>query len=344
MELQLYQGQTFPEELKNEWNDLLAESIEHVPFLRFEYLDAWWQTRGGGEWTEDARLAIATARRNGKIIGIAPLFTTKWEGKPTLLLLGSIEISDYLDLIVRPADLDAFVEELLPFLADAKNGLPDWQRLDFYNVLDSSPVLQTLQRAAQRQGWLCQAEPFRPYLTIDLPGDWETYLAGIDKKQRHEIRRKMRRAYTGELPVRWYIAKDPATIDAEIDDFLHLMELDPEKARFLTPLMRENFHRTIRCAYNEDCLLLAFFIVDENKAAAYLSFDYIDQLWVYNSGINNEYMEYSPGWVLLGELLKWSIEHGKKAFDFMRGDEDYKIRFGAKKRDVMRVTLTRLPI
>ena len=28
-----------------------------------------------------------------------------------------------------------------------------------------------------------------------LPGDWETYLAGIDKKQRHEIRRKMRRAY-----------------------------------------------------------------------------------------------------------------------------------------------------
>ncbi len=341
MELQLYQGQIFPEELKNEWNDLLAESINHVPFLRFEYLEAWWQTRGGGEWPENARLAIVTARQDGKLIGIAPLFSAEWEGKPSLLLLGSIEISDYLDLIVRPADLDSFVRQLLPFLADAKNGLSGWERLDLYNVLDSSPVLQTLQQAAQQQNWAYHDEPFRPYLTITLPGDWETYLAGIDKKQRHEIRRKMRRAYTGELPVRWYIAKDPSTIDAEIDDFLHLMELDPEKARFLTPLMRENFHRTIRCAYSEDCLLLAFFLVDENKAAGYLSFDYIDQLWVYNSGINNNFVEYSPGWVLLGELLKWSIEHGKKAFDFMRGDEDYKIRFGAKKRDVMRVTLTR---
>jgi CelD/BcsL family acetyltransferase involved in cellulose biosynthesis len=339
MELKLYQ--TFPEELKGEWNNLLAESINHVPFLRYEYLSAWWETRGGGEWPENARLAIITAHQEHRLVGIAPLFLAEWEGKPTLLLLGSIEISDYLDLIVRPADLNAFLGELLLFLADAKNGLHNWASLDLYNVLDNSPALTALQQAAQKQGWQYKDEPFRPSLTIELPGDWETYLNGIDKKQRHEIRRKMRRAYNNQLPVRWYIARDPATIDAEIEAFLHLMEQDPEKARFLTPLMRDNFHRTIRCAYNEDCLLLAFLEVDENKAAAYLSFDYIDQLWVYNSGINSVYIEYSPGWVLLGELIKWSIENGKKAFDFMRGDEDYKYRFGAKKRDVMRITLTR---
>jgi CelD/BcsL family acetyltransferase involved in cellulose biosynthesis len=178
-------------------------------------------------------------------------------------------------------------------------------------------------------------------MTIALPDDWEAYLASIDKKQRHEIRRKMRRAYSGEKQVRWYIASDPATIDAEIDAFIQLMEIDEEKARFLNPLMRENFRETIRCAFQESCLLLTFLEIDNQKAAAYLSFDYIDQLWVYNSGIDIEYMEYSPGWVLLGELLKWAIQNGKKTFDFMRGDEDYKIRFGAQKRDVMRVTLSR---
>lgn len=340
MELQLYQS--FPDVLKDEWNNLLAESVTHVPFLRYEYLKAWWQTRGGGEWPDTAQLAIVTARKDGHLVGVAPFFQSEWEGKPSLLLLGSIEISDYLDLIARENDLVPFIEALLPFLSDQKNSLPGWERIDLYNVLENSPALQILQQTAQKHGWAYRDEPFRPAMTLNLPEDWEVYLAGIDKKQRHEIRRKMRRAYSGEVNVRWYIARNPGAIESEIDEFLHLMELDPEKARFLTPLMRENFRETIRCAFNENCLLLAFLEVDGKKAAAYLSFDYIDQLWVYNSGIDFDYMEYSPGWVLLGELLKWAIENGRKTFDFMRGDEDYKIRFGATKRNVMRVTLTRV--
>lgn len=339
MELQLYR--TFAPELESEWNDLLAENSVHVPFLRFEYLSTWWQTRGGGEWPADASLAIVAARENGRLMGIAPLFSANWQGKPTLLLLGSIEISDYLDLITRPADLPAFSEALLNFLADPNSGVPAWECLDLYNVLETSPSLPVLEQAAQNAGWGYQDEPFRPAMTIDLPGDWEVYLSGIDKKQRHEIRRKMRRAQTGEAPVRWYIATDPATIDDDINTFLHLMELDPEKEKFLTQPMRENFRLTTRCAFDQHCLLLAFLEVDGKKAAGYLSFDYLDQLWVYNSGMDFNYNEYSPGWVLLGELLKWANENGRKTFDFMRGDEDYKIRFGAKKRDVMRVTITR---
>jgi CelD/BcsL family acetyltransferase involved in cellulose biosynthesis len=339
MDFKIYQ--TFPKELMDEWNALLAKSISHVPFLRYEYLNTWWDTRGGGEWRENSQLEIITAWQDGRLVGIAPFFLAEWEGKQSLLLLGSIEISDYLDLIVRLDDLDHFVIELMRFLADSKNGLPGWERLDLYNIFENSQALTALHKSADYQGWQYTSEPFRPSLSIDLPNDWEKYLSNIDKKQRHEIRRKMRRAYTNEQPVRWYIVDDPAMIDTEIEAFLRLMELDPDKARFLTPLMRQNFRQTIKCAFDFDCLLLAFLEVDGNKAAAYLSFDYLDQLWVYNSGINPAFIEYSPGWVLLGELIKWSIENGKKAFDFMRGDENYKYRFGAKKRDVMRVILSR---
>ncbi len=338
MELNRYQN--FPDELENEWNDLLAESITHVPFLRYEYLKTWWLTRGGGEWPEDAQLQIITAREDGRLVGIAPFFSATWEEKPTLLLLGSIEISDYLDLIARPADLQGFIEALLPFLMDGHKDL-SWEKVDLFNVLENSPTLAALKQGAEKQGWAYQDEPFRPSLTIALPGDWDQYLAGIDKKQRHEIRRKMRRAAGSEAQVRWYILGDPAALNEHIDSFIHLMELDHEKAAFLTPLMRENFRATIRCAFEKNCLLLAFLEIDGKKAAAYLAFDYLNQLWVYNSGMDNSFMEYSPGWVLLGELLKWANENGRTHFDFMRGDEDYKFRFGAKKRDVMRLTVTR---
>jgi CelD/BcsL family acetyltransferase involved in cellulose biosynthesis len=52
-------------------------------------------------------------------------------------------------------------------------------------------------------------------------------------------------------------------------------------------------------------------------------------------------MELSPGWVLLGYVLKWVNDHHYSEFDFMRGDEEYKYRFGAINRHVMRARLTR---
>ncbi len=336
MELSLHHE--FPAHLQAEWNALLDGSASHVPFLRYEYLEAWWQTRGGGEWPQ-ASLAIVTARQDGRLVGIAPLFfTPDHHGRPALLLLGSIEISDYLDVIARPEDLPAFLAELLPFLRSA--GLPGWETLDLYNLIDSSATLPALQSAAAALGWGFAGEKLQHSPYIPLPGDWETYLSGIDKKQRHEIRRKMRRADESGAAVRWYIAADPGALDGEIEAFMALMAQDEQKAQFLTPAMREHMRLTMRCAFAKGCLNLAFLEVNGQKAAAYLSFDYLNRLWVYNSGVDRAFMEYSPGWVLLGHLLQWSNEQGYSEFDFMRGDEDYKYRFGAVDRFVMRATLT----
>ncbi len=128
---------SFPDELESSWNLLLDESITHVPFLRFEYLRAWWQTRGGGEWPQ-AELALVIAREGERLVGIAPLFlANNRQNKPALLVVGSIEITDYLDFIARAEDLQAFIDGLLPFL-DKASGL-DWQVLDIYNLLDSVP-------------------------------------------------------------------------------------------------------------------------------------------------------------------------------------------------------------
>ncbi len=325
----------FPDSLATEWNQLLERSASHVPFLRFEYQRAWWQTRGGGEWPQ-ASLALVTARDNGRLVGVAPLFTAEHEGELRLLLVGSIEVSDYLDLIAAPQDLPAFTAGLLAFL---RANLPGWQRLALYNLLDDSPSLPVLQAAAQSAGLTCTVEKLQHSPYIPLPGDWETYLAGIDKKQRHEIRRKMRRAEEMETPAVWYIVSDPASVEAEVEDFLTLMAQDPEKAAFLTPPMREHMHLAARCAFDAGCLHLAFLTVNSEKAAGYLSFDYLNRLWVYNSGLDRQFMEYSPGWVLLGHLLEWANQTGRAEFDFMRGDEEYKYRFGAVDRFVVRVLI-----
>jgi CelD/BcsL family acetyltransferase involved in cellulose biosynthesis len=336
MEYQLIQTAGEWEELKPGWNALLETSTSHVPFLRYEYLRTWWETRGGGEWP-DPHLAIVAARQAGQLVGIAPMFQARNpQGQPALLLLGSIEISDFLDVISPESTLLDFLVGLLPFLKGAN--LPEWQVLDWYNILDSSTTLPALEEAAQKLGWSFTSERLQHSPYIPLPGDWETYLSGIDKKQRHEIRRKLRRAEGGETPTRWYIS-DGKNLDQEIQAFFDLMANDPEKAEFLTPLMRQQMTDTIHCAFDEGCLQLSFLDISDQKAAAYLSFDYLDRIWVYNSGLDRRFMEVSPGWVLLAYLLRWANENNRTEFDFMRGNEDYKYRFGAVDRFVLRAVV-----
>jgi len=328
----------FPTDIEIEWNTILDNNPNHVPFLRYRYQKIWWETRGGGEWP-DVDLLLVSASVDGKLVGIAPLFSSlDANGFPALFNIGCIEVSDYLDLLVLPEYQETFVSGLLNFLAELS--APAWKNLNFYNLIDSSQSLPVLQAVSAKMGWEMTVEKLQHSPFIELPGDWETYLAGIDKKQRHEIRRKMRRAQESDVPVSWYFVKDAASLDTEIDAFLELMGTDCDKAAFLKPTMQSFMHQVIHCAFEEECLQLAFLEVGGQKAAAYLSFDYLNRIWVYNSGLNREFQSLSPGWVLLGHLLKWANENGRSEFDFMRGDEEYKYRFGAVDRFVVRATLT----
>jgi len=321
------------------WASLLRNSISNVPFLTYEYLRAWWQTRGGGEWPEDSQLALIAAFEGDRLVGIAPFFHAQnLSGVPALMFVGAVEVSDFLDFIVREEDLPAFLSGLLDYLREEAD-LPLCKLLDLYNLLEESPSLNVLKLEAERRGWDCQQSRIQPSPYITLPGDFETYLAGIDKKQRHEIRRKLRNLDASPVEGGFYIVENASELQAEVDAFLEMMAQDPSKQAFLTPPMRRHIHNTARAAFENGWLHLALLTLDGQKAAASMNFLYDNRLWLYNSGWEWAYREFSPGWVHLAHQIQWGIEHGIRAFDLMRGDEDYKYKFGGVDRYVNRVTL-----
>jgi len=251
------------------------------------------------------------------------------------MLVGSIEISDYLDLIVREQDLARFLSGLLDFLTSSLTG--NWSALNWYNLPDDSPTLAALKAESEKRGWTHHEEIYHPTPRIPLNGSFDDYLARIDKKQRHEIRRKMRRAAESEKNVRFTMVNGTEDINSEIDAFFALMVHDPGKAEFLHPAMREQMTVTIRNAHAQGYLWLAFLEIGGVKTAASLNFDYRNKLWGYNSGVSREHMELSPGWVLLAHTIQWCCDNGRYEFDFMRGDEEYKYRFGGVNKYVKRV-------
>ncbi len=342
MQLDIERDPAIFDALKDEWNDLLASGVSRTPFLRAEYQRSWWEHRGGGEWPK-AELCVVVAREGGRLVGVAPLFAaTNRDGRRALLLVGSIEISDYLDFLVARADVDVFCAALLDRLTQPD--APPWEVLDLYNLPAVSPTRAALGRAAAARGWAATEKALEPCPTIPLPGDWETYLnTMVEKKERQEIRRKLRRAEGGEQKVTWRLvdaSSDSDDLAVEAEAFLNLMALTPDKARFLTPAMRAQFRATLRAAAAHGYLHLAFLDMDGVPAAAYFSFDYGNRLYVYNSAIDPRYSALSVGWVLLAYLLQWSIAHKRRAFDFMRGGEDYKLRFGGVPGVIYRVQLS----
>jgi CelD/BcsL family acetyltransferase involved in cellulose biosynthesis len=340
MELNLHTTFDTLEPLATSWNELVKVGVTDVPFLRYEYLRTWWNTLGGGEWQQDALLAVITAFEDGQLIGIAPLFfSTNREAQSALLLLGSIEISDYLDVIVRPEHHESFIIQLLDWLKTSYS--TPWQVLDWYNLPDTSPTLAALKNYAANHTLEYDESIYQPSPFVPLPGDFDTYLHGIDKKQRHEIRRKIRRAEESGRNVHWYIVDDESKLPEEMNAFLELMAHDPHKAAFLTDSMRTQMMQSAMDAFKAGYLQLAFLDVDGEKACAYLNFDYDNKVWVYNSGLDRRFMDLSVGWVLLGYLLQWANENKRAEFDFLRGDEDYKFKFGGQQRHVMRAKISK---
>lgn len=331
MQIEVIRSEDAWSALAAEWGQLVQHTHQNTPFQLYAFQRAWWQHLGGGEW-KDVQLYILTGRSDeGELLGIAPLF----RAGDTLHFIGTHEIADFLDFIARPADLPEFIEAVLAYLATQD----DWQILDLYNLLDSSASLSLLGDISQKQNWSFTQETLQPSPYLPIPDDLDAYIDRLDSKQAHELRRKLRRAAKNPQPISLEIISDAAALPAALDDFFTLMTQEADKARFLTKPMRTQMDTSVHAAFADGWLQLAFLKIGTVRAAGYLNFDYDGCVWGYNAGFNNAYASLSPGWLIMAELVRWCAAHGRKIFDFMRGGEDYKYRFGAVDRFVERVTI-----
>jgi CelD/BcsL family acetyltransferase involved in cellulose biosynthesis len=104
-----------------------------------------------------------------------------------------------------------------------------------------------------------------------------------------------------------------------------------QKAIFLQDQQNVAFFKNIvTMVYQNGWLQMSFLVIDDKQVAAYLNFDYQDQILVYNSGLlPGQYDNLSPGIVLLAYNIRHAIETKHAVFDFLRGNETYKYRMGA---------------
>jgi len=312
-------------ELEPEWNALLERSYSNRIFSTYEWQMTWLEAYQPGE------IWVTTCRDgDGNLIGIAPWFIEVRPDERVVRSIGCVDVTDYVDLIV---DTNWIEPVLQIFAAQMIEQHERYTRINLCNIPEGSPTLDHFATRLRDCGFDTGLEFQEVCPVIVLPESWDDYLAQLDKKNRHELRRKLRRAEGETQSLTWYIVGPEHDIDAELEAFLELMAASqPSKQEFLSdPRNRRFFELLTARTYAHGWLQLNFLVADGVRVATYYNFDYAGNIQVYNSGLlPDSYGHISPGIVLVAYNIRDAIEKGRRQFDFLRGNEEYKYRLGAK--------------
>lgn len=332
MKIEQHHGEHVFDLLAAEWDGLVQQSMTNTPFQRLAYQRAWWQHCGPASGS----LQTLTARdADGRLLVVACFYNI--EG--VLYFNGCTQETDYLDLIVATENAAPAWTAVLDCLSAP--GFPAWQALDLCNIPAASPTRQILPQEAEKRGFVYQESVHEVCPVIPLATTFEGYLDSIDSKQRRELQRKLRRAEGAGATMRLIGSEDDIT--QAVDDFLALLQKSTyEKRDWLTDGRRALFHDVAHAAQQVGMLQLIFMEVDGRQAATLFNFDYNNRIWVYNSGLDPaNFSSLSLGVVITAKAIEYAAEHGRAEFDFLRGNETYKYRFGAQDTTIYRQQITK---
>ena len=315
------------QEFLPEWEELLSVSPVKSLYLTPQWQQVWWDNFGDGR-----KMAGFYVRDAGSLMAVASL--SRQGGEVTFT--GSPDTFDYNDFLVRPGYETAFFDKLLRSLETDRV-----KTMTLYSLMENSPTLTHLPEQARQQGFRVEIIEEDVAPGLELPSSWDDYLARLSKKDRHELRRKLRRLELVES-WRWYCIDDENGVASRLDEFLRLMRIsDRDKDEYMT-VERERFFRAMARLTTSLGLLKLFFLeIDGQPVATTLCFDYGTSRMLYNSGYNPDYAYYSVGLLLNVLCLRNAIEQGKGYFDFLRGSEPYKYHLGGKDHILYQMVVTK---
>jgi len=351
------------------WDDIAARTPWTTPVSGWAFQRAWWDAYGANAHDEtlvvcadglagDEPIAIVplmhrhevepsdalthTTMRHGRDLELTPV-----EPTATAVFFGASYHADYATILAAPADLTIVADAVADHLADAV-GHHRWDVVDFRRLRCGDPAGDALAAAFGAreiaQSWTLnvEREDVCPVVTLPDSADMDAFLATLGKKERHEIRRKVRRAEAaGEIRL-----EDSSDPPADLEAFIELHQkrwgalgLFPD-----TPggsQSRVFARRLFELSGPDGAIRLTFLIVAGRRIAAGVHFETPDGYLYYNAGVDPDARDLSPGVLMVYAYVQRALAAGKRRLDFLRGDEPYKYEWGAVDEPIQRILVRR---
>jgi CelD/BcsL family acetyltransferase involved in cellulose biosynthesis len=312
-----------------EWNDAVDRAGLPHPFLRHEWMRAWWQAFGAG-----TELHVIVVRRHGLITAIAPLLreSARMHGMSVrrLRLLHN-DHTPRADVIVAGEPDEAY-RAIWEALAGERDS---WDVVQLGQIPADSPTHAAFAALAAKDG--CGVGTWRsgasPYVTVT--GSWEEYLAGRPAKWRQNLRNRLTRlSRIGEPALE--VVSDPAAIAAAGDD-LRRLEDSGWKGDNGTAIGSD---RAVETFYDDlavrgaaaGWLRLLFLTVNGQRIAVAYSAQFGNRLFLIKTGYDPAYATCSPFKLLTWFALQHAFATGLDDVDFLGDAEPWKLEWTTTQR------------
>jgi CelD/BcsL family acetyltransferase involved in cellulose biosynthesis len=313
------------EALRPEWERLWGEAPRATPFESPHWLLPWWRHIGRGTLASIALRAPA-----GELVALAPLYVyvEAATGRRHLFPIGMVT-TDYLDILIKPGWEDRVISCVASRLA---RRAADWDVLEFPQLRSGAPLLELVEP----EGWRREVVEGGPNPVLMLRGSQGDAGPPIPRSMAQNVRTaRSRAARAGELA---YEMADAQTLPAFFEALVRVHA-------------RRWSERGFAGAFDDKCVLAshreavpllqaagllrlhALRLDGEFIAVLYCLADAApahERRWYYYlGGFDPRFRALSPGTLLIAHAIEQAMAEGATAFDFLRGAETYKYRWGA---------------
>ncbi len=297
------------EALSGEWDKLVRAMPRPSPFLLHGWIVEWWREFGDG-----AQLAVSVARRDGRLVGAAPVYVRRSQGLRVARFLGGHESALADLLLARDEDRSTGLA-----LIDELRGQP-FDYADLFGLPDSSTLAGSGGPAPIHR---VEAP------VLDMPAGWDAaYEEKTSSKKRNLHRRRLRQL--GEIgEVEFVVGRTREELEPLLEDAFKLHDLRwqgrPDGSTFGTA-EGQRFHRAaLRRIADDDVLRIVMMRVGGKPAAFHYFFALDGVMIVHRLAFDPALSRCSPGLVATLETLRVASEDGLRRVEYLGGGERYKV-------------------
>jgi CelD/BcsL family acetyltransferase involved in cellulose biosynthesis len=303
--------------LEADWNRLSETAELPNVFMTFGWFRAWNQRLTQED--PHRRPHILAVCKDQEVMGISPFILRKCSRFG--FVVRKIEFvgnqADHNDFVLG-RDVPDQIEAIARFLSRTSD---EWDLVELLDLREGGqiPWIEgALSRANLRYRILTE-EQGCPYLSIDA----DASMKNLSGHVRRTLRKRMERA--SAEGVRERIIENPQQEPGLLDK---LIALERERQRPWGPFIGkypELFRSLFDALGPRGWLYVALLERDNEPIAFQLGFRCGNKLWDYSKAYDRSFSRFAPGTMLVHAILNYGFSRGYDEYDFLRGEEPYKM-------------------
>jgi CelD/BcsL family acetyltransferase involved in cellulose biosynthesis len=315
-----------------DWERWLAARHIASPFLRLDWLQAWWDSYGA----YGQLLILAARSADGRLDAFAPLYLARvpaglGTNVRVLRMVGDCDQEygdgDGLDFAAASATREAFGAVVAGWMMRNRDA---WDVCALNNILVGAGSAACTVQYLGATGWV-RRQRHVPRLIVEFPEGgaeaWDRFLAGRPSRLRKEVARANRRAAAiGAVEVA--CCREPAELIRGLQA-VAILHGDRQRRQGRVPVFddprRMQFYRRLAALPGNPMRLTAWVVtVAGRPVAAQAGIHSGSTYFSLVAGFDGGYAALSPGTLIRARVYPMLMAEGVRSIDFLSGDVPFK--------------------